>query len=187
MRGLVVAGDLVDGPVDGCDPSVWTRKTARISGSAWSNPSVGCTLIFAMAEIIAVALSASGHFFASVQSVPMPSMVSSRVMTKPERRYTIALIVLAFLYVITIGEFLLLLRRPLPGSDPATARFVDEFVIFSVSAHLVVISLILLIRWRWPAGGGLVLTALNIILLLAFPLGTILGVYYLWKVNKVTT
>src|SRR5438132_5403311 len=100
-------------------------------------------------------------------------------MTKPERNYTIALIVLAFLYVIAIGEFVLFLRQPLSGGDPERSRFAFELVIYMTSVFLAVAVLILLVRLCWPRQGRIVLIALNIILILSFPFGTVLGVYYL--------
>jgi hypothetical protein len=105
-------------------------------------------------------------------------------MTKQERSYIIGLIVVAFLSFFVLGEtavFAWLL--PHEAGRPNLAMVL---MVFIMSLHLLVIFLILFTFFRWRVPGRLFLTALNIVLLMNFPFGTVLGVYYLWKIDKKT-
>ena len=107
-------------------------------------------------------------------------------MTKPQRTYCVILIVAAFLHLISIGEFIILRQHPQvsAGGDVESIRHGYELIIFLMSMYLAVILLILLLQWRGPQRGSVVMTALNVIVLVAFPLGTAAGIYYFVKVNR---
>lgn len=105
-------------------------------------------------------------------------------MTKHERIYIILLIVIAFCCMISIGDAFIFMRHPSPSGDPDSPKRAFELMSFIEFMFLADILLILLIRLRWPVKGHLFLTALNIILLIYVPFGTILGIYYFVKVNK---
>jgi len=54
----------------------------------------------------------------------------------------------------------------------------------SEAAYLAAIVITLILRGKSPAAGRIATTALNIVLLVLFPLGTALGIYGLMKVDK---
>jgi hypothetical protein len=100
-------------------------------------------------------------------------------MTKQNRAYRITLIVYIFLLVFCAAEYTLLMLNLSP--DPG-GRFVFEVLIFLTLLFLIDVVLILaLLAYR--TRNELTLTALNIVLLFWFPLGTVLGIYYLWKIR----
>lgn len=59
-----------------------------------------------------------------------------------------------------------------------------EFMLLFSILFLVDVIAILLLLWYRPIRRRPALAALNIILLFWVPFGTVLGIYYLWKVGK---
>jgi hypothetical protein len=103
-------------------------------------------------------------------------------MTRQVRGYIIGLIVVAFMSFFVLGE-MAVLAWLLPPDETGRPNLAMVLMVFIMSLHLLVIFLILLTFFRWRAQGRLFLTALNIVLLMNFPFGTVLGIYYLWKIN----
>jgi hypothetical protein len=97
------------------------------------------------------------------------------------RIYTILLIVSAFLLLTSIITMLSMTR--MPGIAP-DAQWVFEMTACSEAAYLAAIVITLILRGKSPAAGRIATTALNIVLLVLFPLGTALGIYGLMKVDK---
>jgi len=102
-------------------------------------------------------------------------------MSRHDRTYTVLLIVLAFFLGISIIEFAFLKRAP---STPPESRWVFEMIACINAAFVVAIVTTLILRGVAPSAGRIATTALNIILLFAFPFGTALGIYGLRKVDK---
>jgi hypothetical protein len=101
-------------------------------------------------------------------------------MSNRERKYIIALTVLGFLNLFVVGETFVLMRYWVQGG--ALSRLGLELIASITALNLLVILLILIIFFAWRTRGRLFLTALNIVMLFNIPFGTILGIYYLWKI-----
>ena len=115
--------------------------------------------------------------------MPLDTLSYSPQTERPaDRTYAILLVVLAVLYgmstisVAMIGQ--------MPGMD-ATGRWVMRFSAACCGFFVVLILATLVVRAKTRSNGCLVWTkAFNIFLLLAFPLGTAVGVYGLLKVDR---
>ena len=95
--------------------------------------------------------------------------------------YTVLLTVLAFMSVVSVVTIYWVSWLPTTVPESASSlRLVGAvnlcFLFFEV--------VVLLIRIGLPERGRAVTMALNIVLLFAFPLGTALAIYGLWKVDK---
>jgi peptidoglycan/LPS O-acetylase OafA/YrhL len=98
-------------------------------------------------------------------------------MSKHNRRYTIALLVLAFFLLISAVELLFL-----PHEPSATWMFrliccIQMLLVGAIAATLA------LRAWA-PAAGRIATVALNIVLLTAIPIGTAIAIYGFCKVDK---
>jgi len=100
---------------------------------------------------------------------------------KANRRYTIALLVLAFMSLIGVGEFVLLGSAGKFNND---ARWAFQFCAYIYAIYAMAIAITLILRAYNPYVGRIATTALNIVLLPMFPFGTIVGIYGLRKVDK---
>ena len=107
-------------------------------------------------------------------------------MGKHERIYAILLTVFAFYLLTSIGTFVLV--ACLLGSGKDASRNVIGaamyHMVYITACLLVFVLTALVLRFARPAAGRIVTKALNIVLLLGFPLGTALGIYGLWKVDR---
>ena len=101
--------------------------------------------------------------------------------SRPNRTYTVAVLVVGFLLLIGAGEMVFL--RQSPTIDPS-ARWVFKLIAFIEAIYVLAIATTLALRAWAPAAGQIATTALNIVLLFAFPFGTAVGVYGLWKVDR---
>jgi hypothetical protein len=102
-------------------------------------------------------------------------------MNHVNRIYTLMLIVLLVFTVLTCGEMIML--RPRFAQVPrglAVLKFVE--VTYAIYVAAIVATLIL--RATKPRLGRIATAALNIALLTAFPLGTVVAVFGLLKVDK---
>jgi hypothetical protein len=95
-----------------------------------------------------------------------------------ERIYLILLSILALLGALQIGMFAL----RIPRAGEATRGF--ELVTFILTCFLAAMVGVILLRLFAPAKAGALTTAVNVLLLIAFPFGTALGIYGLWKVDR---
>jgi hypothetical protein len=94
-------------------------------------------------------------------------------MSKHDRIYTILLMVMCFGWLLSIG----VLANAKPGPSIRLILFINACLL---GASV----LTLLLRFKKPALGKVATKALNIVLLAGFPIGTALGIYGLWKVDK---
>jgi hypothetical protein len=100
---------------------------------------------------------------------------------KANRRYTIALLVLAFFSLIGVGEFLFIARAPKFNND---ARWAFQFCAYIYAIYATAIAITLVLRAYHAYVGRIATMALNIVLLPMFPFGTVVGIYGLRKVDK---
>ena len=91
------------------------------------------------------------------------------------------MLVLGFFLFVSAGESLFLAR--LPGMTE-TSKWVIHLAGFIEFLFVIAIAVTLTLRARTPAAGQIATTALNIVLLLAFPIGTAIGIYGPWKVDE---
>jgi hypothetical protein len=94
--------------------------------------------------------------------------------------FTGLLIALAFLLVLVLGQFTIM---------RVSGRFVigDRVFPFLMPANVLYFTSIiaaLILRWCAPGIRRAATIAVSIILLFLFPLGTIVGIYGLWKVDR---
>ena len=101
--------------------------------------------------------------------------------TPANRRYTIALLVLVFFLLIAAGDGFFMGRL---HADEPILRFVFEVCAFTEGAYVFAIAITLCLRTWAPDIGRTATVALNILLLLMFPIGTAIGIYGLSKVDK---
>jgi hypothetical protein len=99
----------------------------------------------------------------------------------PARPYTIALIVLAFLLLAGVGDMVFLRHY---GETPPTAKPIYVLIAYLGGLYVLAIAATVALRAWAPAAGRIATVALNIILLLAFPFGTAVGIYGLWRVDR---
>jgi hypothetical protein len=64
------------------------------------------------------------------------------------------------------------------------SRWVFRMSIGVMACYVVLIALALVLRWALPASRRVFTIALSVVLLLYVPLGTALGIYGLWKVDR---
>ena len=95
--------------------------------------------------------------------------------------YSILLAAFAFLTVIAIVSIWWISR--LPKLDPKSVWSLRLVVLVEVCLGLFEIA-VLIVRLRFPAQRRAPTMVLNIIMLFWFPLGTALGIYGLWKVDR---
>jgi hypothetical protein len=99
-----------------------------------------------------------------------------------DRTYAILLVVLAVLY--GVSTLTVAMAGQIPGMD-STGRWAMRFSAAVCGFLVVLILATLAVRSKTRSNACLIWTkAFNILLLLAFPLGTAVGVYGLWKVDK---
>jgi hypothetical protein len=103
------------------------------------------------------------------------------LITRPNRAYTIALLVFGFFLIVGAVEMALL---RVASTTDASVRWVFQFVVFIESLYAAAIAVTIALRAWAPSVGRTATTALNIVLLAAFPFGTAIGIYGLWKVDK---
>jgi succinate dehydrogenase hydrophobic anchor subunit len=115
------------------------------------------------------------------ESNAMPQVLDYSRQSRANRNYTIALMVFAFFCLIGSGQFIFMRRSP-QVNDSTRGFF--ELISFMYGCYALAIVATLLARVFAPAAGRLMTKALNIVLLILFPFGTILGIYGMRKVDK---
>jgi hypothetical protein len=98
-----------------------------------------------------------------------------------DRVYTVLLIVLAFLCGLGMISIGFMSRNPKLAPE---SRWVFQMTACIYAALLAAMVVTLILRGVAPRAGRTATMALNIILLIVFPLGTALGIYGLIKVDK---
>src|SRR5437764_531997 len=102
-------------------------------------------------------------------------------MNQPNRTYTIALIVIAFFYSLGVITMAFMSFSP---TVPERTQWVFPMTAWMNGAFTAAMVTTLILRGVAPDAGRIATKALNIILLFSFPLGTVLGIYGLLKVDK---
>jgi len=102
-------------------------------------------------------------------------------MNNHNRTYTALLIALALLDSMGIITMLFLTNSP---SSPPESRWILQMVAAINAVLVLAIVATLILRSALPKAGRIATTALNIVLLFSFPLGTALGIYGLMKVDR---
>ncbi len=103
------------------------------------------------------------------------------LITRFSRAYTIALLVLAFILLAGIGDLVFLHRS---GIAAPSQKPLYGLIAFLEGLYVVAIFATLALRAWAPAVGRVATVALNVLLLLAVPFGTIVGIYGLWRVDR---
>lgn len=114
-------------------------------------------------------------------SPPVPKMVlpyGTETKSKHDQLYTILLAVLAFFLLIAI-----IAVTTLPNQNPES-RPAMRMVALVEALYVAAIVTTIIVRLASPAKGRLITKALNIVLLVYFPLGTALAIYGFRKVDK---
>jgi hypothetical protein len=88
---------------------------------------------------------------------------------------------LAFLLLLSAVSMRSMLHNP---SVAPESRWVFRMSIGVMACYVVLIALALVLRWALPASRRVFTIALSVVLLLYVPLGTALGIYGLWKVDR---
>ena len=101
--------------------------------------------------------------------------------TTPEQIFTGVLLALAVILALAIVQFALMRASGKLDIEP----WVFYYLIFSSSLFLVSIIIALVVRLRSPRLRRAATVTVSIILLFSFPFGTIVGIYGLWKVDRV--
>ncbi len=96
--------------------------------------------------------------------------------------YMALLAALAFFYIIGAVMFLLIVRS---SDTPPESRWVFQMTLFMEFAYVAAMVATLILRGVSSKVGRVATLAMNIILLPLIPFGTALGIYGLWKVDKV--
>jgi uncharacterized membrane protein YhdT len=96
--------------------------------------------------------------------------------------YTALLIAMAFFYSLGAMSMWFISHSP---EFPTEARWAFEFTVYAELMYVVAMVVTLILRGVAPGAGHFATLVLNIILLPLIPLGTALGIYGLWKVDKV--
>src|SRR5215212_2072299 len=100
--------------------------------------------------------------------------------TTQEKIFTRVLIVLAALLTLAVAQFIVMRT----AGKLAVAEGVFYYLI-SINSFLVIcIILALIVRSRIPRLRRAATIAVSIVLLLSFPIGTVVGIYGLWKVDR---
>src|SRR3954465_8711367 len=102
-------------------------------------------------------------------------------MNQHNRTYTVALIVMAFLYGLGVITMAFMSRS---STLPERSQWVFQMTAWMNGAFTAAMVTTLILRGVAPDAGRIATNALNIILLISFPLGTVLGIYGLLKVDK---
>ncbi|HZK79848.1 MAG TPA: hypothetical protein VFC46_02250 [Humisphaera sp.] len=102
-------------------------------------------------------------------------------MSKADKTYTVVLAVLAYISLVSIITLWAITRSPNFRQD---GRWAIEMVIATQACFLLCEVVALFVRVMFPASRKWPTIALNIVLLLSFPLGTAIGAYGLWKIDK---
>lgn len=95
-------------------------------------------------------------------------------MKNHDKIYTVILIVMAFWSFISVGVMKMSLME---------SRAVELIMLIYSALFVLTLVTVMLRLWK-PTIGRIVSLAVNIILLPAFPIGTAIGIYGLWKVDK---
>jgi hypothetical protein len=102
-------------------------------------------------------------------------------MERHNRIYTTLLIVLAFLYVMSLITMISMTGSPTVKPE---SRWVFVMTAWIEGVFVAAIVVTLVLRGTAPGAGRIATKALNIVMLLLIPFGTALGIYGLWKVDK---
>ena len=105
------------------------------------------------------------------------------VISRPNRAYTIALLVLGFILLGGVADMIFL--RALPSTQPSSKALYLFIASLEALITLAIAATLALRAWA-PAAGQVATVALNIVLLFMFPFGTVVGVFGLWKVDRRT-
>jgi|GEM_PF-3396169 len=107
-------------------------------------------------------------------------------MRKHEKIYTVCLILFIFCEITAIGTFSYTANQILQdgGENAVFTADVLHYVAYICGCFAVFGTLTLILRYWKPEIGRHVTKALNILILIYFPLGTVLGIYGLLKVDK---
>ena len=101
--------------------------------------------------------------------------------TAHDHVFTALALALTFFLCLSMVMMYSLTRNP---NMPPESRWVFHMTIAFMACYALIIWLVLVLRWRLPDSRRVFTIALSVILLLYFPIGTLLGIYGLWKVDK---
>jgi hypothetical protein len=112
--------------------------------------------------------------FSSPPSMPVPRSAHDHVFTA---------LSLAFVFFLLLSIVLMwsLTRNP---NMPPESRWVFEMSMAFMGCYALIVLLVLILRWSVPRSRRAFTIALSVVLLPYVPLGTVLGIYGLWKVDK---
>jgi hypothetical protein len=99
--------------------------------------------------------------------------------SKHDQIYNSLLMVLGFMFFMSAGTMLTTL-----GTVGAESRWVFRMTAFVAGCYVVAVITTLAVRFFAPSYRRTVTRAMNIVLLLHFPLGTALGIYGLLKADR---
>ena len=109
-------------------------------------------------------------------------MIQSTMMSKTNKNFVVCLILFGLVYLLMAGEMLIMHQHP--GTDnPEGMRLATDISIYYGVAFSVISFAILAAFSRSASKSSPLLFALNILMLIAFPFGTAIGVYYFRKVG----
>jgi cell division protein FtsW (lipid II flippase) len=97
------------------------------------------------------------------------------------RIYTALLIALALLCALGMISMFFMSRSP---TIPPESRWTFQMIVWIYGVLIAAIVVILVLRGVAPRAGRIATMALNIVLLIVFPIGTALGIYGLLRVDK---
>src|SRR5258708_18266 len=102
-------------------------------------------------------------------------------MSKHDTIYNSLLGALALLFLLGCMSMFAFSQNP---NLPPESRWVFRLSMAMAAAYAVAAAVTLVVRFKAPAARRAVTMAMNVVLLLHFPLGTALGIYGLWKVDR---
>jgi hypothetical protein len=113
--------------------------------------------------------------------IPLPSASAARSMSLHDKIYTAALAAVAFFSLIGIVSLWAITQMPAFSHESLWAIHMVILInacFFSFEVAILIVRIAFPKSRKWPT------IALNIVLLLSFPLGTALSIYGFWKVDK---
>lgn len=102
-------------------------------------------------------------------------------MSKHDTIYNALLGALGFLLLLSGASMLAFSGNP---NLPADGRWVFRMSVVVAWMYALAAAVTLVVRFKAPAARRPVTMAMNIVLLIYFPLGTALGIYGLWKADR---
>lgn len=102
-------------------------------------------------------------------------------MSKHDTIYNSLLGALAFLFLLGCMSMFAFSQNPIL---PPETRWVFRLSMAIAAAYVLAAVVTLVVRFKVPAARRPVTLAMNVVLLIHFPMGTALGIYGLWKVDR---